>query len=421
MYGFRLASCVLVGLVLAGPAAAQEPRRDSAIPLSFAPLVEHANSAVVNIYTRKFVRHQRTSSFFEEPILRRLFGENLPRVGDHKRVETSLGSGVIVAREGVIVTNSHVVAGAEDIVVILSDRRRYAARLVLADPQTDLAVLAIDPQDESMAFLEFAEMAELRVGDLVLAIGNPFGVGQSVTGGIVSALARTAVGIADFNFFIQTEAAINPGNSGGGLIDVNGRLVGINTAIYSRTSESVGIGYAIPASMVRAIVKTALSGRPLVRPWIGASGRALPPELAAMLGFRRPFGALILHVQPDGPFAAAGGRPGDVVLAIDGREIEDAEALRFRIAVRDIGTTTRIALRRGSHGGEIDVTIAAPLETPPFDERRLRGYHPPVGRARGQPLAGAGRTRGRRFRGLRRARARPRARLGGAPQRAAPR
>jgi serine protease Do len=364
---------------LAQPDAGRAPSGAREIALTFAPLVDRAKPAVVNIFTRKFVPRERTSQFLEEPIVRWLFGGRKLRLGAGETVGSSLGSGVIVQADGLIVTSHHVIAGARDIAVVLSDRRPYPARLVLGDPQTDLAVLKIETGEE-MPFLEFADSDEVRVGDFVVAIGNPFGVGQSVTTGVVSALARTAVGISDFDFFIQTDAAINPGNSGGALIDVRGRLVGVNTAIYTRFGGSVGIGYAIPTSMVRAVVKAAIAGRPLVRPWIGATGRPVPVELAAMLGFARPHGALVVNVHPGGPFAAAGGQAGDIVVAADGREIEDGEALRFRVATRDIGSTLRLHVRRGWLGGEIDVVPAAPLEDPPAEERRLRGY---------QPLSGA--------------------------------
>jgi serine protease Do len=348
------------------------------IALTFAPLVERAKAAVVNIYTRKLVRRERTSQFLEEPIARWLLGGNLRLKGD-ETIETALGSGVLVRSDGLVVTSHHVIAGAKDIAVVLADRRPYPARLVLGDPQTDLAVLKIETGAE-MPALEYADSDEVRVGDLVVAIGNPFGVGQSVTTGVVSALARTAVGISNFDFFIQTDAAINPGNSGGALIDLRGRLVGINTAIHSRYGGSVGIGYAIPASMVRAIVRAAASGKELVRPWIGATGRRVPVEIAAMLGFDHPLGALVTGVHPEGPFAAAGGRPGDIVVAADGHEIEDGEALRFRVATSDIGATLRLTLRRGWAQGDITVSPVPPPELPAADERRLRGY---------QPLSGA--------------------------------
>jgi serine protease Do len=348
--------------------------------LTFAPLALNSRPAVVNIFTRKFVRLGKTSQFLEEPIVRRLLGDRFGEVGRGERVEAALGSGVIVRSDGIIVTSNHVISGARDILIALADRRQFAAQVLLQDSHTDLAVLKIETGGRELAHMELAEGDDLRVGDFVLAIGNPFGVGRTVTMGIVSALARTAVGISDFSFFIQTDAAINPGNSGGALIDLKGRLVGINTAIFSRTAGSVGIGFAVPASMVRATLNAVLSAKPLVRPWIGVSGRTLPPQVADMLGFDYPFGVMILNVHPEAPFALAGGRPGDIVLAMDGREIEDWEALRFHVATRPVGSSLRLAVWRSWATQMLDIELTPPPELPSPETRRLRGY---------QPLSGA--------------------------------
>ena len=289
-----MAVLLCVGLApyfVAMPALAQNrlPQSREEIRLSYAPLVRKVAPAVVNIYTKRVVR-QRQSIFANDPFFRRFFGKEfgVPQ----NRVQNSLGSGVIVRPEGIIVTNQHVIDEADQITVVLSDRREMEASLILSDEKTDLAILRVDTKGEPLPFLKVSDSDELEVGDLVLAIGNPFGVGQSVTSGIVSALARTAEGISDFNFFIQTDAAINPGNSGGALITMDGRLVGINTAIYSRSGGSVGIGFAIPSNMVATVVDAAENGAKVVRPWIGATFQDMSSDLAGSFGLGRPTGVM---------------------------------------------------------------------------------------------------------------------------------
>ncbi|MDA0240497.1 MAG: trypsin-like peptidase domain-containing protein, partial [Proteobacteria bacterium] len=323
---------LLIGLT--GPASAQKriPSSQSDIQLSFAPLVKRVAPAVVNIFTTKTVTARRVSPLFDDPFFRRFFGENFagPR---RQRKENSLGSGVIVRPDGMIITNHHVIQGADEITVILADRREFKAVIVGSDERTDLAVLRIDTGGRSLPHLTFRDSDDLEVGDLVLAIGNPFGVGQTVTSGIVSALARTQVGINDLNFFIQTDAAINPGNSGGALVTMDGKLVGVNSAIYSRSGGSIGIGFAIPANMVQTVM-TGLTGGQLVRPWLGGAGQAVTSDIANSIGLDRPVGVLINSLYPNGPATRAGLAIGDVVLAVNDREVNDPEALRFRIASR---------------------------------------------------------------------------------------
>ena len=240
-------------------------------------------------------------------------------------------------------------------------------------------MLRIDPGDTPLSFLELRDSDELEVGDLVIAIGNPFGVGQTVTSGIVSALARTGVGISDFRSFIQTDAAINPGNSGGALVGMDGRLVGVNTAIFSRTGGSHGIGFAIPSNMVRAVIAGVTAGGPLVRPWLGASGQDVTAELAESMTLARPSGVLVNRVYPDGPADRAGVRLGDVVQAVNGHGVDDGEALRFRIATRAVGDDIILGVVRRNRMIDLPVTLIAPPENPPRNETRLTGRHPLAG------------------------------------------
>ncbi|WP_342241987.1 trypsin-like peptidase domain-containing protein, partial [Inquilinus sp. OTU3971] len=293
---FRFAgAAAAVLLLLAGPAVAEPvvPTSRAEIDLSFAPLVRSAAPAVVNIYARHMVV-ERANPLFDDPFFQRFFGDDMPGGRPRQRVENSLGSGVVVGSGGLVVTNHHVIKDADQITVVLSDRTEYEAELVLSDERTDLAFLKLkDLAGRSLPALPLGDSDALEVGDLVLAIGNPFGVGQTVTMGIVSAIARTAVGISDYDFFIQTDAAVNPGNSGGALIDMKGRLVGINTAIYSRTGGSLGIGFAIPANMLRSMMRAAETGQKVVRPWLGADGQAVDRSLAEAYGLDRPAGVLV--------------------------------------------------------------------------------------------------------------------------------
>ncbi len=337
------------------------------IRLSFAPVVGEVAPAVVNIFTRREVQQRRIDPFFE-----RFFGAQGPRE------QSSLGSGVIVSPDGVVITNNHVIENMTEIKVVLSDRREYEAELIFTDPQTDVAVLRIEA-DEPFPFLEFANSDAAEVGDVVLAIGNPFGVGQTVTSGIVSALARTAVSISDYQFFIQTDAAINPGNSGGALVDVDGRLIGINTAIYSRSGGSNGIGFAIPSRLVQQVLSSAINGGVLARPWLGASTGTVTSELSRALSLDRPAGAIIEEIWQEGPAAQAGLKPGDVVTKIDGQPVFDAETLRYRIGVNSEGDDAQIVYLRDGKEKTAKVKLALPPELPKPDERLLEGNHPLTG------------------------------------------
>src|SRR6201997_952985 len=294
----------------------QVPASAGQLELSFAPVVKRVAPAVVNVYAARIVTNN--NPFLADPFFRQFFGA-APR----ERVERALGSGVIVEATGLVVTNYHVIEGASEVKVALADKREFAADVVLKDQRSDLAVLRIKDAKEKFPTLEFADSDELQVGDVVLAIGDPFGVGQTVTHGIVSAVARTQVGISDYQFFIQTDAAINPGNSGGALVDVAGRLVGINSAIYSRSGGSQGIGFAIPANMVRVVVASARSGGTTVRrPWLGAKLQAVTPEIADSLGLRSPTGALVASVVSGSPAARAGLKSSDLIVAIEGQAVD---------------------------------------------------------------------------------------------------
>ncbi|MGH6784766.1 MAG: trypsin-like peptidase domain-containing protein, partial [Sphingomicrobium sp.] len=280
----RLAPAVLAVLLgLSAPAAAQERRAPGSaaeVRLSYAPIVQRAAPAVVNVHAGRTLDNR--NPLFDDPIFRRFFGPGFGVPREH--VQRSLGSGVIVDQSGLIVTNNHVIEGSSEVKVSLADKREFEAEIVLKDSRTDLAVLRIKDGRQRFPALDLGDSDELQVGDVVLAIGNPFAVGQTVTQGIVSALARTQLGITDYGFFIQTDAAINPGNSGGALVDMEGRLVGINTAIFSKSGGSHGIGFAIPSNMVRLVVQSALKGGKVQRPWLGASLQALTPDIADSLG-----------------------------------------------------------------------------------------------------------------------------------------
>jgi Do/DeqQ family serine protease len=343
--------------------SAQERRVPGAeeLRLSYAPVVHRVAPAVVNVYAAKVV--QNRNPLFDDPIFRRFFG--VP--GDAGRqVQRSLGSGVIIDASGLVVTNVHVIEGADDIKVSLADKREFEASIVLKDARSDLAVLQLKDTHERFPTLDFANSDQLQVGDVVLAIGNPFGVGQTVTHGIVSALARTQVGITDYQFFIQTDAAINPGNSGGALVDMAGRLVGINTAIFSRSGGSQGVGFAIPANMVRVVVASARSGGAAVkRPWLGAKLQAVTADIADSLGLKRPAGALIANLTPGSPGARAGLKTGDVIVAVDGQEIDDTNAFDYRFATKLIGGNASLGVVRAGK----DFTVSVALETAPDNPR----------------------------------------------------
>ncbi|ABQ37039.1 MAG: DegQ family serine endoprotease [Bradyrhizobium sp.] len=351
---------LLLSLLAATPLAAQErrvPQSPAELRLSYAPIVQRVQPAVVNVYAAKVV--QNRNPFLDDPIFRRFFGL---QGGPQEQMQRSLGSGVMVDASGLVVTNVHVIEGADEVKVSLSDKREFEAEIVLKDSRTDLAVLRLKGTRETFPTLDLANSDDLLVGDVVLAIGNPFGVGQTVTHGIVSALARTQVGITDYQFFIQTDAAINPGNSGGALVDMTGRLVGINTAIYSKSGGSQGIGFAIPANMVRVVVASAKSGGKAVkRPWLGARLQAVTPEIAESLGLRSPTGALVASVVPNSPAAKAGIKSSDLIVSIDGQTVDDPNAFDYRFATRPLGGNAQIEVQRSGK----PVKVAVALETAP--------------------------------------------------------
>lgn len=351
------------------------PESADEIRLSYAPIVKLVAPAVVNIYTRRVVRSRPFSPFFEDPFFERFFGDGMfgmPR----ERVENSLGSGVIIEAGGLIVTNHHVIENSDEVTVALADRREFPATLVGIDDDTDLAVLRIDTGGDPLPHLELGDSDRLEVGDLVLAVGNPFGVGQTVTSGIVSALARTSVGVTDLGSFIQTDAAVNPGNSGGALVTLDGKVVGINTAIFSRSGGSIGIGFAIPANLVRVVVDSVVAGGRAVRPWLGIDAQPVTQDIADSLALRRPVGILVNQLHPLSPAQGTGLRVGDVVSAVDGHEIYDAQGLRFRTATRPVGGAMIMTVLRNGVEVAVQVPLIAPPEDPPRDIRDLQGRHP---------------------------------------------
>jgi len=354
------------------------PESAAAMKQSFAPVVKRAAPAVVNVYVRHRVERM-VSPFFDDPFFGRLFGErfNIPR----ERIQNSLGSGVLVGSDGVVVTNNHVIQGSgeAEITVALADGREFPAKLILKDEQTDLAVLRLDAQGAQFPSIEFSDSDSLEVGDLVLAIGDPFGVGQTVTSGIVSALARTQVGISDYQFFIQTDAAINPGNSGGALVDMDGRLAGINTAIFSKSGGSHGIGFAIPSNMVRLVVQSALKGGKVQRPWLGASLQPVTPDIADSLGLDTPSGALVAKVHAKGPAAKAGLQAGDIVVSVDDKPVQDPQGFQYRFVTKGIGGAAALGVLRKGQRVKATITLVAPVEDPPRDARDLLGRHPLTG------------------------------------------
>src|ERR1035438_3320257 len=356
----RPLALLLIAAGIATPGFAQDrrvPASSAELKLSYAPIVQRVQPAVVNVYAAKMVQR---NPLLDDPIFRRFFGVPGQQGGD--QMQRSLGSGVMVDASGLVVTNVHVIEGADQVKVSLSDKREFEAEIVLKDPRSDLAVLRLKDTHEKFPTLDFSNSDELMVGDVVLAIGNPFGVGQTVTHGIISALARTQVGITDYQFFIQTDAAINPGNSGGALVDMTGSLAGINTAIYSHSGGSQGIGFAIPANMVRVVVASAKSGGKAVkRPWLGARLQAVTPEIAETMGLHLPTGALVANVVPNSPAARAGLKLSDLIVEIDGQTVDDPNAFDYRFATRPLGGTSQIEVQRAGK----TIKLAVALEPAP--------------------------------------------------------
>ena len=337
---------LLLLLILLRPISAQTavPQTAGELSLSFAPVVRETAPAVVNIYARQLVQ-DRTNPYAGDPFFDQFFQDlNRP-----PRVQNSLGSGVIAGADGIVVSNYHVIADATDIRVVLADRREFAARVLLADPQGDLAVLKVDAKAPLPA-LQLGDSDALQVGDLVLAIGNPFGVGQTVSSGIVSGLARSALQVGDgTGYFVQTDAPINPGNSGGALVDMRGRLVGINTAILTKDGGSNGIGFAIPSNLVASEIAQARAGETRFRrPWAGMTGQEVDGALAETLGMERPVGVMITALHPQSPFAAAGLTEGDVVLSLEDARVNTPQELLYRLSVLGEGARRMTFLKEGS-------------------------------------------------------------------------
>jgi Do/DeqQ family serine protease len=368
--GLVFVLALLCGAAFAQTAPKVPPQNPNQVRLSFAPVVKKVTPAVVNVYASRVETAPR-NPLFDDPIFRRFFGG-----GDDSRASKALGSGVIVDPSGLVVTNYHVIEGMTQVKVALSDKREFEAEIVLRDPRTDLAVLRIKGGDHFPS-LEVGDSDALEVGDFVIAIGDPFGVGQTVTQGIVSALARTQISATDSGFFIQTDAAINPGNSGGALVDLDGRLVGINSMIYSRSGGSMGLGFAIPVNMVKGVVSAALhGGKTVKRPWLGATLQNVSKDIADNLGLEYPTGALVVDVAEQGPAAAAGLRRGDVIAGIDGQPADDAESVGFRLGVKPLGGSARLKVLRDGRTQDLSLKLASAPEIPPREALTIRSRSP---------------------------------------------
>ncbi|UNE55178.1 DegQ family serine endoprotease [Bartonella machadoae] len=364
---------VIMTLMSFDCAYAHIPQTQKEMTLSFAPLVKRTTPSVVNIYAARQIRAR--SPFEGDPFFEQFFG----RFQNSRplRRQSSLGSGVIVDPRGLIVTNYHVIKDADEIKVALSDGREFESKVKLRDEETDIAVLEIDAKGAQFPILPLGDSDAVEVGDLVLAIGNPFGVGQTVTSGIVSAQARTRVGISDFDFFIQTDAAINPGNSGGALIDMKGQLIGINTAIYSRSGGSVGIGFAIPSNLVKVMLDTVKrGGKYFVPPYIGASFQNVTPDIAGGLGLESPYGALVTEVIEDSPAAKAGLKVGDVVLRVQGMRIDSPDGLGYRLMTAGIGHSLVLEYLRNGKLLKTQITVSSVPESAFLKSEKIIGEGP---------------------------------------------
>lgn len=363
---------------LVGPASAQEiPQNQGQITLSFAPVVKQVAPSVINIFTKRIVT-RNVSPFMNDPLFAQLFqGMGFPQ----QRLEGALGTGVIVDSSGLAITNAHVIRGSEEITIALSDGREFPAKIVLQDDASDLALLRISAKGEKLPAARLQSSENLEVGDLVIAIGNPFGVGQTVTSGIISALARSSMNINDYNFFIQTDAAINPGNSGGPLVSMSGGVIGINSAIYSKDGGSLGIGFAIPSEMVSTIIAAEKSGQvsksgDVVHPWVGITAQDITSDIATSLGLSAPTGALISELHEASPAIDAGLKQGDVITAINGHKVKDSSELRFRLATITLGQTATIAYKRNGEDFETNIKAITPPDSPARNTIKIKGKNP---------------------------------------------
>jgi serine protease Do len=376
-----LAAIVLAAAALLnGSAGAQQvPKSSEQIHLSFAPLVKAVSPAVVNIYARR--RVQQNLGPFNDPLFRRFFGDDFLRGLPQERVQNSLGSGVIVREKGLVVTNNHVVRGASEIRIVLSDRREFDGELLLADERSDLAVLRILGEPRKFPYLELGDADAVEVGDLAVAIGNPFGLNQTVTFGIISATARTMMArINQSGFFIQTDAAINPGNSGGALVAMDGKLLGINTAIFSQSGGSIGIGFATPSGIVARVVDSAEKGsKRVIRPWFGAAVQSVTSEFANSLGLERPSGVVVRSVAAGSPAEKAGLRTSDVIAAINGQIVDDERSVNFRLATLPPEGSTELKVLRGDREVALKLPLQPAPEVPARDTATLTERSPFVG------------------------------------------
>ena len=381
-------------VVLAITASTSSWAQDKAIPetrqqvqMSFAPLVKKVAPAVVNIYTKHIVSQREQvaqNPFINDPFFSQFFKNDMFGGQMRQQVANTLGSGVIVAADGLVVTNAHVIRDADEIKVALLDGREFDAKVVLKDDPSDLALLRFDAKGEQLPYVTLKPSEQMEVGDLVLAIGNPFGVGQTVTSGIISALARSSLDISNFNFFIQTDAAINPGNSGGPLVALDGGVVGINSAIYSQGGGSIGIGFAIPSEMVASVIAAEKTGEKtgvkqingVTRPWLGVSTQNITSEIATTLGMSRPTGVLVAALHSASPMAKAGIQVGDVMSSINGHELHDSAEAKFRMATIPLGQKANFdVIRKGAHM-TFQVEAIAPPDIPPRNETPISGDNP---------------------------------------------
>ncbi len=356
------------------------PKSREQLRFSFSRVAEKVAPAVVNIYATRVLRSQNYSPFFSDPLFRHFFGDSFSFGEPSARVQSSLGSGVIVQEKGIVVTNFHVIKHAAEIKVVLYDGKEFEAEVVVKDKRTDLAVLKLRTEGEKLPFLKFRDADTLKVGDFVLAVGNPFGFGQTVTSGIISGLARTQVGVSDFRSLIQTDAAINPGNSGGPLVTLDGKIVGINTAIFSNSGGSIGIGFAIPSNLVLPVVAAINHNGKIIRPWAGIAMDSITPDIAEAVGLEKVSGIIVKRVFEKSPADLAGVKKGDVILSVGNHEIRNEASFRFRIATLKVGERVGLEVWRDGQIKSLQMDLKSPPDIPGNRKLTLTGR---------QPLSGA--------------------------------